>query len=98
MSTVRCAHCNATGKCACHDCAKVARGERYASQRFANLAVHDMLNSPAPSSSSDSAASFNPFLLLLLPRYIAGAIQSKEAFPCSVCKGTGYNHFGRARY
>lgn len=98
MSVVRCAHCNATGKCQCYDCAKAARGEKYAAQRYANCAVHNMLSSGPSASSSESPGSFNPFLLLLLPRAIAGSIQANDVFPCSVCSGRGYNYFGRGRF
>ncbi|MDP3208314.1 MAG: hypothetical protein Q8M65_04120 [Rhodoglobus sp.] len=91
MSVVRCAHCNATGHCGCVECAKVVRGKYDASKRHGNVAICDALKSSGPELNT------SPLVLLFLPRAIVGALQSEGKYPCAVCNGTGYNHFGRRR-
>lgn len=96
MSVVRCVHCNTTGRCGCFECARASRGGGYADQRQGNCLLHDLCNA-AQGQEGGPGDGAKLLALMFLPKIIMGAIQTHETFRCSVCKGTGYNHFGRRR-
>ena len=95
MSVVRCAHCRAAGRCGCFECARASRGPSYAGDRQTNCTLHNFCDSLHGEGKGGDAATF--FTLLLLPQVVTGYFQAQETFRCSVCRGTGYNHFPRTR-
>lgn len=90
MSACRCPHCSATGRCQCNECMLAARGESYVRQSRTNKG-HLL-------AFAVSAQLKDPLALLFLPLALVARAQMQETYPCSVCKGRGYNHIGKRRW